>query len=348
MKPGEIRLGNIAVNTDQTFSADPFAVPQKSVPELRLYDLQANAFRRVKISGQFLQRRAGEDFMVSGTNGLRFVLNTETSLHPGDLIDVAGVPDLRGAAPVLREAVARKTGTAEFPPPKKIAAGNLLQPENDATRVVVEGVLLDMQRSQAEQIFEFSSGLRTFVARMPAVRDPVEELHPGSRLRLTGVYAGQSVGRNGSAVLDSFDLLLYSPLDIQVLSRPPWWTFKRLLLAVGILAAVLALAGVWIVLLRRQVERRTAQLERATRQREQAERARALDEERLRTGRGALAHRPRFARRPRFKSHGNHDAWRHEFGRNGKIPQRLHFTNCEKSARFCERAGRNCLGSEPA
>ena len=35
---------------------------------------------------------------------------------------------------------------------------------------------------------------------------------------------------------------------------------------------VLALAGVWIILLRRQVERRTAQLERATRQREQAER----------------------------------------------------------------------------
>jgi len=285
VKAGEIRLGNIAINADQTLSADPFAVPQKTVPELRLYDLQANAFRRVKISGQFLLRRAGEGFMVSGTNGLRFVLNTETSLHPGDLIDVAGVPDLRGAAPVLREAVARKTGTANFPLPKKIGVENLLQPENDATRVEVEGTLLDVQRSQADQILELRTGLRTFLAHVPVVEDPVEELVPGSRLRLTGVYAGQSVGRNGGAVLDSFDLLLYSPLDIQVLSRPPWWTFKKLFLALGILAGVLALAGVWIVLLRRQVERRTAQLERATRQREQAERARALDEERLRIAR---------------------------------------------------------------
>ena len=285
VKSGEIRLGNIAINSDQTFSADPFAVPQKTVPELRLFDLQANAIRRVKISGQFLQRRAGEGFMASGTNGLRFVLNGEADLHPGDLIDVAGVPDLRGAAPVLREAVARKTGTANLPLPKKISAENLQQPAIDATRVVVEGVLLDVQRSQAEQILELRSGLRTFVARMPAVRDPGEELYPGSRLRLTGVFSGQPVGRNGAAVLDSFELLLDSPLDIQVLSRPPWWTFKRLLLALGILAAVLALAAVWIVLLRRQVERRTAQLERVTRQREQAERARALDEERLRIAR---------------------------------------------------------------
>jgi len=285
VKPGEIRLGNLAINADQTFSADPFAVPSKSVSELRLYDLQANAFRRVKISGQFLQRRAGEGYLVSGTNGLRFVLNTEASLHPGDLIDVAGVPDLRGAAPVLREAVARKTGTAGFPPPKKIGAENLLQSENDATRVVVEGVLLTVQISHGEQILEMRAGWRTFAARVPAVENPSDELVPGSRLRLTGVYAGQSAGHNDGAALNSFDLLLDSPLDIQVLSRPPWWTFKKLLLALGILAGVLALAGVWIVLLRRQVERRTTQLERATRQREQAERARALDEERLRIAR---------------------------------------------------------------
>ena len=285
VKPGEIRLGNIAVNADKTFSADPFAAPQKTVPELRLYDLQANAFRRVKISGQFLQRRAGEGFMTSGTNGLRFVLNHETGLHPGDLIDVAGVPDLRGAAPVLREAVARKTGKTDFPLPKKIGGKSLMQPENDATRVVVDAYLLNVERSHGEQILELRAGLRTFVAHVPAVEDPVEVLVPGSRLRLTGVYVGQSAGRNGGAELDSFDLLLYSPLDIQVLSRPPWWTFKKLLLALGILAGILALAVVWIVLLRRQVERRTAQLESATRQRESAERARALDEERLRIAR---------------------------------------------------------------
>jgi signal transduction histidine kinase len=74
-------------------------------------------------------------------------------------------------------------------------------------------------------------------------------------------------------------------MDVQVLAKPPWWTFRRLVLALGALAGVLALAAAWIVVLRRQVERRTAQAKSANRQREQAEHARVLDEERLRIAR---------------------------------------------------------------
>ena len=283
-KPGEIRLGNLAINTDQTFAADPFAVPQKTVPQLRLYDLQANAFRRVKISGQFLQRHANDCFMMSGTNGLRFIPNADTHFVPGDLIDVAGVADLRGAAPVLREAAARKTGVNDLPAPKELKVENLLLPDNDATRVLVEGTLLEVIPARDELVLELRAGPRTFTARVAAAAR-AENLEAGSKLRVTGVYVWQPVATDGGATGDAFELLVRSPLDLQVLSRPPWWTFKKLLLALGMLAGVLALAGMWIVLLRRQVERRTAQLERATRQREQAERARALDEERLRIAR---------------------------------------------------------------
>ena len=283
-KPGEIRLANIAINTDRTFAADPFAAPQKTVPELRLYDLQANSFRRVKISGQFLQRHANDYFMVSGASGLRFVPNTETHFAPGDLIDVAGVADLRGAAPVLREAVARKTGTKALPVPKEIVAEDLTLPENDALRVLVEANLLEAIPARDELVLALLAGSRTFAARV-AAPTAAGSFAAGSKLRVTGVYVWQPVASDGGATSDAFEMLVRSPLDIEVLSRPPWWTFKKLLLAMGILAGVLALAGVWIVLLWRQIERRTAQLERATRQREQAERARALDEERLRIAR---------------------------------------------------------------
>ena len=285
VKAGEIRIGGLIINADQSFSADPFAAPVKQVPELRLYDFQANALRRVKISGQFLQQRGGEGFMVSGTNGLRFIANEVLELKPGDLIDVAGVPDLRGAAPVLREAVVRKTGRADLPVAKSVPPEKLLSPQIDSTRVVVEGTLLNVQRSRDETIFEMRAGLRTFAARVTMNREIPEVWEPGSKLRLTGIYDWQSAGRDASSSPDVFVLLLDSPRDIQVLSRPPWWTFKKLLLALGMLVGVLALAGVWIVLLRRQVERRTAQLERANRQREQAERARVLNEERLRIAR---------------------------------------------------------------
>jgi signal transduction histidine kinase len=86
-------------------------------------------------------------------------------------------------------------------------------------------------------------------------------------------------------MLGGFDLLLSSPLDVQVLAKAPWWTFRRLLLAIGVLMGLLGLAGVWILLLRGQISSRTAQLESANREREKAERARVLDEERLRIAR---------------------------------------------------------------
>ena len=283
-KRGEIRLANIAINTDRTFAADPFAAPEKTVSQLRLYDLQANAFRRVKISGQFLQRRANDCFMMNGTNGLRFIPNAETHFAPGDLIDVTGVADLRGVAPVLREAVARKAGVKDLPAPQQLRADNLVLPQDDATRVLVEGSLLEVIPGRDELVLELRAGSRTFAARVP-VAAAASSLEPGSKLRVTGIYVWQPVATDGDATGDAFELLVRSPLDLEVLSRPPWWTFKKLLLALGMLAGVLALAGVWIILLRRQVERRTAQLERATRQREQAERARALDEERLRIAR---------------------------------------------------------------
>lgn len=282
---GEIQIGNLAINTDQSLSTDPFAAPSRTVEELRLYDLQANAFRRVRMAGQFLLQHGDEGFMLCEGYGLRFLHEHDTHLQPGDLLEVAGVPDLLGAAPVIHEAACRRTGSAPLPPATKLDAGNLLDPRNDATRVQVEGTVLNVQRGGQEDILEMRAGPRNFIARVPLAEESSSQTDRGSVLRLTGVYAGQSAGRRDSVAMDSFELLLDSSRDLHVVSRPPWWTFRRLLLASSVLAGGLGLAGIWIVLLRRQVERRTAQLERANRQRERAERDRVIEAERLRIAR---------------------------------------------------------------
>jgi signal transduction histidine kinase len=80
-------------------------------------------------------------------------------------------------------------------------------------------------------------------------------------------------------------LLLSSPLPLKVLSQPSWWTSQRLLVAVGLLLIILALATVWISQLRRLVEQHTQQLKQKTREREAAEREQALETERSRIAR---------------------------------------------------------------
>jgi signal transduction histidine kinase len=247
-----------------------------------LFDPQASVFQRVKVSGQIVHVRDAEYYMTDGRNGLRFVTKKPEQLEAGDLVEVVGFPELSGASPVLREAVARKTGRAPLPEAKTLPADNMIQSDYDATCVRVKGVLVSVRGTQTEQVLEIQNGVRTFVARLDATNGPVESLPVGSQLELTGVYSGQGGNRAVGQDISSFELLLNSPADIKVLARPPWWTLEQLLIGMGALACVLAVTVLWITQLHRKVEARTAELEVQIQERQRVEHQRAMEQERAR------------------------------------------------------------------
>ena len=57
-------------------------------------------------------------------------------------------------------------------------------------------------------------------------------------------------------------VVIRSPSDIQVVSRPPWWTTGRLLAVIGALAGLLVGVAIWNRILNRLVERRGRELYR--------------------------------------------------------------------------------------
>ncbi len=83
----------------------------------------------------------------------------------------------------------------------------------------------------------------------------------------------------------AFEILLNSPDDVTVLARPPWWTPRRLAVAIGILLVLLMSVMVWVRQLHRKVEQRTAQLAVQIQKREQLEHQHALEQERARVAR---------------------------------------------------------------
>jgi len=257
LKVGEICLGSATINADQTLPTDPFVAPLKSIGELLRYDIQASKFQRVKISGQIVAERAGEFFLLSDGNGARFVPKNPCLFHPGDMVEVAGIPELGGPSPVLREASARKTGVAPLPAAKRIPAANFLLTENDATRVQMEGVLLNTRLVRDEQMLDLQNGSRIFSARLREGAWFLLSMLPGTRLELTGVYAGQRGAQVVGRSVDSFELLLDSSRDVRVLARPPWWTLRRSLAALGIVLVMLAGVMLWVFQLRRRVEIQT-------------------------------------------------------------------------------------------
>ena len=107
----------------------------------------------------------------------------------------------------------------------------------------------------------------------------------GCRLELTGTYAAL----NGKAMTDAegaaFEILLNSPDDVTVLARPPWWTPRRLAMAIGTLMVLLMSVMVWVRQLHRKVEQRTVQLAVQIQKREQVEHQNVLEQERARVAR---------------------------------------------------------------
>ncbi len=279
---GNIRINQQWVDVVQPAPIDPFAIPTKHIGELLQFDPQAGSLQRVKISGQIVYLGDAGCFLMDGNNGLRFIPAGTLNAHVCDLVDVVGFPDLSGPSPVLREAVVRRLGLAELPAAHQLEADNLLRDDYDSTLVQVDGVLLGINSKPEGVVFEMQSGLRRFTA---LVKDKVglrEPLTPGSRLELTGVYLGQGGNQVLGRPIDSFQLLLNSGFDVRILSRPPWWTLRRLLSLVGVLLGVLIAALIWIKLLHRQVAERTLQLETQIQKRQRAERQHAVEQERAR------------------------------------------------------------------
>lgn len=90
------------------------------------------------------------------------------------------------------------------------------------------------------------------------------------------VDAGYEIEATGICILDSenwtpytafpqingMTLVLRAPDDIDILSRPPWWTPRRLLLALAIAFAALLSILCWNLLLRKAVRRRERELKK--------------------------------------------------------------------------------------
>ncbi len=283
---GALWVSSPAFVTVEESASAPVSAPLKSIMELFRYDPRgANSFYRVRVRGQVVHAGDAESFLTDGTNGLRFVPQPGAKFKVGDTVEVVGFPELGGYSPLIQEAMVQFVATGELPPAAQIGIPELLTGSYDATRVQVDGVVVNETIIQGDQVLEFQTGQRIFAARLGQQLGRLPPVVVGSRVRLTGVFVSHARRTMSGTGPDSFELLLNSPRDLVILARPSWWTVRRGLTLAGVLCGVLLLAFGWIFLLRRRIEERTKQLEQAIRQRELAERQHASEAERARISR---------------------------------------------------------------
>ncbi|MDD5140175.1 MAG: sensor histidine kinase [Verrucomicrobiales bacterium] len=283
---GALWVSSPAFVTVEESASAPVSAPLKSILELFRYDPRgANSFFRVRVRGQVVHAGNEESFLMDGTNGLRFIPQQGAKFKVGDTVEVVGFPELGGYSPLIQEAMVQQIAPGELPPAAQIGIPELLAGLHDATRVQVEGIVVNETVIQSDQVLEFQTGQRIIAARLGRQLGRLPSVEVGSRVRLTGVFVSHARRAMSGAGSESFELLLNSPGDLVILASPSWWTVRRGLTLAGVLCGVLLLAFGWIFLLGRRIEERTKQLEHAIRQRELAERRHASEAERARISR---------------------------------------------------------------
>lgn len=207
-------------------------------------------------------------------------LVTPSDLQPGQLAEVAGFSNMEGFSASLMDAVLVRTeAPAEAAPAVPVDAADLMEGAHDADLVTLEAELADRFRTPDGQELRLLAGNTALRARLTTA-EGLDSVQPGSRVRVTGICRVEtSRDRGFRSRPERVMLLLRDPADLVLLKAPSWWTAGRLVAAIGLLSALLALVLLWTSLLRRQVARQAAALsERIARQATLEERQRIARE----------------------------------------------------------------------
>ena len=238
--------------------ADLFSLPVRPIHFL-LRSTPEGAFNRpVRLQGVVTLQRLGQVLYVhDGKNAVQVNTRQMTPLGIGDLIDVVGFPALGEYTPILAEAIFRRIGAGRVPPPVTTTASLLLLGAQNGELVRISGRLIDHTIQSGQVSLELVEGELTFKAEIadPKGRVALASFRNGSYVQLTGIC---SVEADYTRRPHSLSILLRSPEDIVVLRSPSWWTLKRTLGGVGVMAGLILAALAWVVLLRRRVGEQTA------------------------------------------------------------------------------------------
>jgi len=239
-----------------------FDTPAEPINSLLKFRPGGSHRHRVKVQGVVTLQRPGENLVIRDDTQALWVKSKQTTkLQVGDMVEVLGFPVFGEYNPVLEDAVFRKRNHSSPLNPVVFTSAASVVGEQDGDLMKIIGTVLDSALTGAERILILRDGDQLFRARLPLLGNSSEipSWAPGTRLKLTGVC---KVEPAASSATPTFQLLLRSPSDIEIMQMPPWWTIRRVAITLGITLLVALGAIGWVVTLRRRVKMQTTEIQR--------------------------------------------------------------------------------------
>jgi signal transduction histidine kinase len=212
---------------------------------------------RIRVRGIVTYQKPGENiFLHDPTGGLRVECYETNVFAHGETVEAVGFPAVQGFLPVLEDAKVIKTSEAEKSVvPRKVSIQDLFKVIYHADLVSLQGKLLDrflrplstadpLTKVGEEIILTMESDRHFFSVETPAAGQFAElaSIPIGSTLQVSGVCLLQA---DEKGHIRSIQIMPSDASNIRVLQRPSWWTPRRLLIALGVLLAMLLAGSVW-------------------------------------------------------------------------------------------------------
>jgi signal transduction histidine kinase len=247
----------MSIQVEKPAPDNPFDAPVRPADSLLRFDPDNPGGHRIHVRGVVTHAQSGSMVWIRDqASGLRIQARQEDDLEPGDEIDVLGFPTYNSIPPMLEDAVFRKTGTARPPTPLFLTnAASAFDCEDDL--IATEARLTDVQPVLEGTALTLNTGSMIFKALLKS--SPHYESNPGwqpgSRVRIAGICSvvhDDVRPMMGIWQPQSFQILMRSPDDLTVISRPSWWTPGHVILVLGIVIGGLLLVTSVLALLARR------------------------------------------------------------------------------------------------
>jgi signal transduction histidine kinase len=256
-------------------AAAPFDAPHVGLEAIARFTPRERPGRLVQTAGTVIHAVPGETIhLQDGAGGIVVKTDSREPVAAGDRVAVAGFPDFSGPVAGLKHALVRRIGSGPAPEPRSVEPDAIVAANMQAhsvRKIAAPGdyvgclvrhpaTLVEARATETSGELLLRAGSSLVTARLRGADFPrLAKLAPGSELDVTGIVE-PGWSREPQAVPDRIGLLVRSAADVRLVRSPPWWTPRRLLVALTAVAGVLLAAVAWAFTLKREV---AVQTERA-------------------------------------------------------------------------------------
>ena len=256
---------------------DPFADAPSADRLCRLNAKDLSMLERHKAAGRIISIWQSNYALLQMRDGRMAFISFagKQNLKRGDYAEVAGYPDTDGFTLILSRAQSRLLDNEPFEEPAvitlseqdvaKTLSGEIPEtPLRQGTRFSVTGnvaAFSEMQRSQ--KTFPLSIGGVMLEVDFSSVSDVEKIIGHGYKVKVSGTCVHTSENKSiaaGGTHLNGMRLIMDKTGDLDVISKPAWWTPQKLTVVLSIVVFALAGTLFWNRELRKLSEKRGQEL----------------------------------------------------------------------------------------